>query len=188
MVKATTKKQSKKSINKALYKKKIFLIFGVSVFAIFILFLSYSSYQLYLDRIDSAKFFNLKQDMQTLQTEFNKIDSGWTYSEGCDGPHYVYDTGESYCTISLKAGPTMNVNSSNIDLYISTIKTKLSIKDTIKKMPSIQKPSSSSFGFKETNFTSAGGCLLYLDDINNSDTALSCTYQSRYFYFQRSDK
>lgn len=36
-------------------------------------------------RQEAANFAKLKQDFLTLQTEFNKIDQGWKYREGCRG-------------------------------------------------------------------------------------------------------
>ena len=51
---------------------------------------------------DRQKFMTLKSDMLQLQTEFNKIDAGWEYSEGCNDKGEVFRHNEaSSCHVDL---------------------------------------------------------------------------------------
>jgi len=54
----------------------------------------------YLER---QKFMTLKQDMLALQTEFNKIDPGWEYNEGCYAKKEKFKEDQpSYCYLSIE--------------------------------------------------------------------------------------
>ena len=83
------------------------MIIGFIFAALVTIFLSWNQYTHFQDK---QKFMTLKKDMLTLQTEFNKIDPGWTYSEWCHAKGEKFKENEvSSCGISLNHKSNMEI-------------------------------------------------------------------------------
>lgn len=90
-------KQQSSQPSKKFSPIRLFLFFIVAAILVVLTWNWYVHYQ------DKQKFMTLKQDMLSLQTEFNKIDPGWTYSEWCHAKGEKFKENEaSSCGITLK--------------------------------------------------------------------------------------
>jgi len=84
------------------------MIIGFIFAALVTIFLSWNQYTHFQDK---QKFMTLKQDMLALQAEFNKIDPGWTYSEGCHAKGEKFKENEaSSCGISLSISKNIEIS------------------------------------------------------------------------------
>ncbi|MGB3023189.1 MAG: hypothetical protein WBB39_00070 [Candidatus Saccharimonadales bacterium] len=79
----------------------------------------------YVHYQDKQKFMTLKQDMLSLQTEFNKIDSGWTYSESCNSSGEKFKQNQaSSCGVELKIQKSVDVNKYQKIMHAASITDK----------------------------------------------------------------
>ena len=79
-------------------KRQMFLILGCITLFVCIWFI-FSNKHSDLQQ-EAEGFAKLKSDFLTLQSEFNKIDPGWKYSEGCTGSGGVFDRDKATdCTL-----------------------------------------------------------------------------------------
>lgn len=80
-------------------KKRVLVATIITIATLVIAWLCYTWFIHYQDR---QKFMTLRADMLALQTEFNKIDPGWQYSESCHAKGEKFKEGEaSSCGISI---------------------------------------------------------------------------------------
>ena len=84
-----------------------YTIIGVIV-VLFVPVFAFVGYQKYLDKVDAERFSTLQSDFKKLQTEFNKIDPGWEYSEGCTAGGKLDDF--KTCSVSLSNDNMKNDN------------------------------------------------------------------------------
>ena len=79
----------------------------------------------YVHYQDKQKFMTLKQDMLSLQADFNKIDPGWTYSEWCNAKGEKFKENEaSSCGFSI-----INNNAKQLDNYLDKLQYYFKIKE-----------------------------------------------------------
>lgn len=70
--------------------------------------------------VDYTKFMTLKHDMLAIQSEFNKIDPGWEYSESCNPNGQKFKQNEvSSCAINIKKSSTKDTR-----IFVDKIKSK----------------------------------------------------------------
>ncbi|MFZ1812375.1 MAG: hypothetical protein WAU02_02495 [Candidatus Saccharimonadales bacterium] len=116
-------KVSKKVIKTNKFGIKRIIVVLVGVFVIYAA--GYTIMQQLALRQEADGFAKLKQDFLALQTEFNKIDPGWEYSEGCRGKGGVYnDNQPSSCSLVLasKAVADYPAIQNKFDDYIKIMK------------------------------------------------------------------
>lgn len=167
----------KKTNNKKLTLQILALIILTGV----LLLLVYPYYSRYLDRQDETKFLSLRQDMKDLQKEFNKVDSGWVYSEGCSAPHYVYNSGTPSCEITIRQQKIADINvSTYINIAEKIIgKVDKNAKNDIDLRKTLNRP-----GF---NTPGKGYCVIDLKP-SQSIPFVECSNDARDFYYQRTDQ
>jgi hypothetical protein len=172
--------QKKSPAKPNLSKRKYILLALVAL--IVVLTTSYLGYRVYLDNADAKKFASLKSDMQNLQTRFNRINSGWQYSEGCQETGSPFGEGIKSCTVNLAFnGRTDNFNKATE--YIEAVKSNLHIKNEVtRNYISDEGNKVISFGFDESEFSESGSCALRMEE-NKKESTLSCTYEAREKYF-----
>lgn len=131
--------------------------------------------------IEKQKFMSLKQDMLSLQAEFNKIDQGWEYVEACNaqGGKFRSDLASS-CGVYLE-----NKNALSVERYINVMSKHdnyKQIKDNIYTSDGVNQ--------REIIFTYMGdniGCNfggeVYRDKLIKS--GMGCRGEAREFYFKK---
>ena len=179
-------KVSKKVIktNKFGIKRIIVVLVGILV----IYAAGYTIMQQLALRQEADGFAKLKQDFLALQTEFNKIDPGWQYSEGCRGKGGVYERNKaSDCSMSIYNPMVSNTN--KIELYLKVINnTKYFIvgSDKVDTRPS--------YKIQAKAFPSSNCTITYSDSISVGDQISSrflsfgCISSAHQFYFPRTDR
>ena len=79
--------------------------FPILVFAVAIALAGFLGYKWYAHQsmltAEKKSFETLRTDMKSLQAEFNKIDPGWEYSEGCHGNGQEIRYAASSCQVTL---------------------------------------------------------------------------------------
>ncbi|MGB3009180.1 MAG: hypothetical protein WBB33_02375, partial [Candidatus Saccharimonadales bacterium] len=79
--------------------------FPILVFAVAIALAGFLGYKWYAHQsmltAEKKSFETLRTDMKSLQAEFNKIDPGWEYSEGCHGNGQEIRYTASSCFVSV---------------------------------------------------------------------------------------
>lgn len=79
------------------------------------------TYNYYSVEQDRKAFLGFSEDMKTLQTEFNKVQDGWTYDEYCEGVGITVSRNDRIaCTVELK-NPKDAQPQENHDKYVKVI-------------------------------------------------------------------
>lgn len=128
-------------------------------------------------RQEAAHFAQLKQDVLALQQEFNKVDPGWEYSEGCVGKGGVYEQNTPYyCSIDISRKNT--TPPSELSLYVDILaKQKFTSTSSSKNL----------FEIKSKEFKNCNCTLQSSQSTGNSYYDFSCSAPAREFYFKRTD-
>jgi hypothetical protein len=170
----------KKSPSKKTKKPSNLTIIGAVFVALIAVFLSWN---LYVHFQDKQKFMTLKQDMLTLQTEFNKIDPGWMYSEWCHAKGEKFKENEvSSCGISLKTTRDINLEKYNVledSKNIFVIGPTEIIKDDIHNR---------TFNNKGVYYKPLFNCIFSgekIDAVNTDEVNVSCSSSALEFYFPK---
>lgn len=107
----------KNSSNKHLLKRTVLGL----VTLLLILAVGLYTYNYYSVEQDRRVFLGFSEDMKNLQTEFNKVQNGWTYDEYCEGVGSTIDKNSHIaCTIELK-NPNDAQPQENHDKYVKII-------------------------------------------------------------------
>lgn len=118
----------------------------------------------------------MKQDVLALQQEFNKVDPGWGYGEGCTGSGYnrLYATD---CTLGI----INNIGSANIrslDYYASLIE---------KNRFKIKSHTDNIYFLDSTSFSNSKCAFQSGKQEESKYYSLRCHADAREFYFKRTD-
>lgn len=179
MVKPTTKKNTKKPTRKSLSVLKIVLLASVAIVASLFV---YNQTQL---NNEKNSFMQLRSDFLSLQTEFNKVDPGWTYSESCNGKGGVYNDNEaSNCSLTVYSSIKGKASKNKIDEYIQKINEIL-----VPSNGAQLKIDGSFVKFKHSTSSNSyyAGCSSnFMDD--TSYAFVQCSDSAHQFYFQRADR
>lgn len=150
---------------------------------------AYINYQKQLDKVDAERFATLQLDFKKLQVEFNKIDPGWKYKEGCAAGGKLDDF--KVCTVVIQD----DVQSNSADTVLSKYSRLM-----------VQIDPSLSLGRKFNTTSDAGSYYVgyVVDNKNVNDgscelgaiqkgdssvsLSLSCSNSARDFYFVRTDE
>ncbi len=157
-----------------------YLIWGLALVCVFgIAFFSRQSSVIDAER---EGFMKLKQDFLSLQAEFNKIDPGWEYGEGCHGRGGVYEQSiPSYCFNELFL---KNKNEESVKtIYQSILNNELFISKFSARYTSLNSDKFVSNSYNLSNCSSQ----LRLNG-NTSYINISCSAPASEFYFTRTDK
>ena len=130
-------------------------------------------------------FTKLKLDFLALQKEFNRIDKGWEYKEGCVGRGGVYESDIPHsCGFDLIL---MEYTYSDISLLA---KNYTSVLDTSNKF-SYKKKTETLFRVSSFSFPNAQ-CSMQIGSTpkngGKSYLTLGCSATAHYFHFPRTDK
>lgn len=142
---------------------------------------TYVGYQKYLDKADADRFAKLQSDFKRLQGEFNRIDPGWEYSEGCSAAHYASGDGQPDCEVAVHANNIGKIAQEKDSLYLAAVES------IIGKVSSTDSPSLKSLlrdGFTETGHSV---CAISLGSADSKAYA-RCSSEAQDFYFTRTDQ
>lgn len=133
------------------------------------------------EKADADRFAALQTDFKKLQTEFNKIDPGWEYSEGCSAPHFASGDGQPGCEVALYASKPGQINSDKSTEYTHMA--------TMFIGKASDTESSSQKSLTRDGFTAAGKsyCAISLGS-ENAKAYVICSSEAQKFYFQRTDQ
>lgn len=180
-----TKKPSKKqSPNSKLSGLIVLLILSSLLLAAFFL----KDYNPALQQ-EAEGFTKLKQDFLDLQKEFNKIDQGWVYHEGCVGAGGVFDRDKaSECSLSIR-NLDKNLDLVRFDFYSSWLR---NLNDSrYFNSSSIKKIDSTTYSLDSISFPLSSCSLTYIvqgtQNVKNG-IALACSATAHYFHFPRTDR
>lgn len=167
---------NKKTAQKKNWKR--YILFGGLALLLLVVFTGYKLYQLHLDRTDAFKFMTLQSDFKKLQMEFNKIDPGWEYSEGCSAAHFTFGDGQPSCEVALKA------SDGAVEEKKSYYLTKAS--EIVGK---VENEEVSPIELIRSGFTKAGSSYCAISFGSEEFKAyVRCSSEAREFYFQRTDR
>lgn len=135
-------------------------------------------------------FTKLKQDFLTLQQEFNKIDIGWVYGDGCTGSGGVFDRDKATdCSIRL-TNRQLNSPEKLRQYLLMTTNDHL---DTFSLKPS-ENGTNQHYSLS-TKYNMVGlSCAIYItaDDYNDINDpryiTIACSATAHYFHFPRTDR
>lgn len=175
--------------------QKILLL--VALIALFIAIFLYKAPVTNSD--DRIGFNNLSKELKSLQTDLNKIHSGWVYSEGCSGKGGVYEQDKaSSCSITLinKSSDAKEIKSKFLMYSDSIDDVFLVITPSTESRWSISNSSDNRFyksaGYKYDKFPGTS-CNLreFFDEVSvdsqSGGVNFTCTHSTEQFYFRRSD-
>lgn len=153
-------------------------IAGTIFAAIATLIVGFFIYDYVVNYLDKQKFMTLKQDILTLQKEFNAIDQGWEYKEWCTSKGGEFEQNvASSCWVNLS-----NKKISNHQEYInsSLFKERLKIVNN--------QDANTDQGYKHANYTHFGGVkckITYPEAIlkEASTFSIMCNDTARDFYY-----
>ena len=131
---------------------------------------------------ESEGFSKLKADLQALQGEFNKVDDGWKYSEGCVGKGGVFDRDKATsCSLGITSQAKDDITINDY-LKIAMNSKKFTLKNSGNEIATFYSLSSSSYR--------ASKCALEAVKTNIGKTYLSlgCFNTASKFYFPRTDR
>ena len=149
---------------------------------------------------EAEGFTKLKQDFLDLQKEFNKVDTGWTYHEGCRGKGGVYNDDEaSSCRLLLTSRDTSEYTliQNHFEGYVQILTDSgdFTTTDMTKEiMWSISDPGDmtkiSSHTLRRSSWPDANCSLrdFFSSDKANGGIELECDHSSHYFRYPRYDK
>jgi hypothetical protein len=168
----------KKSPSKKTKRPSNLMIIGSVFAALVVVFVSWSWYVHFQDK---QKFMTLKQDMLTLRAEFNKIDPGWTYSEGCHAKGEKFKENEaSSCGASLT-----NIDSRDLDMYLNIIQKLFTVKSNSSFTDSLGRYQNN----RVLQYAKTDSINCEIGSIKNADSkftnGLSCSGSALEFYFPK---
>lgn len=127
-------------------------------------------------------FTKLKQDFLKLQQEFNKVDNGWAYSDGCTGSGGVFDRDKATdCSMSVTSNNT--VDPAKILSYKD-----LAISNGVFDASSVKQIDVKAYSMKSVNFPSSNCVLEIIDENGLEKITLGCSGKAHYFHFPRTDR
>lgn len=160
----------------------------MSIAAVVAIVLVFFAYQKYLDYADKKRFSELKADMLSLQAEFNKIEPGWEYSEGCTAGGTVFDEeAHKGCSIELQNNKgefgdySIRSLSDTFSRYAIEKGYFKSVKDRGEYIEDGMKHDTVSL---EREGITEGRCFI---DSTSYSVHLACRNDARDFYFKRVD-
>lgn len=181
---------SKKQKNSAKTKKPwlkygVLTLLGLVVVGV----VAFWGYQNYQDKVDADRFATLQADFKKLQVEFNKIDPGWEYSEGCTAGGLLDDF--KTCGVSLSNN---KLRQSDIQKAANTYGDIISATDDV-RLGSRHQFSHDSKEYIEQLLSRKdmkdANCDLLLQKAITSETlssSVGCSHPAQSFYFKRSDR
>lgn len=135
--------------------------------------------------VDYTKFMTLKHDMLAIQSEFNKIDPGWEYSESCNANGQKLKENEaSSCAISLTNPVTHDTK--GYEKILTNAKDNFKISTTNNFQDKLHNVEIAEYSVLYKNRTV--NCSLGGEKINNSirNIVFSCNSSALNFYFPKS--
>ncbi len=136
-------------------------------------------------------YMSLRQDMEAIQLEFNKIDANWEYEEGCKGKGGDFDKNvPSTCFISIS---NKSFDSSrNIDTSVASYKSLIDTKDyftNVSRTDSSTAYSQFTTDYGRSDKIKCSFQYIGADESNDGITlmTLGCMGYAQNFYFSRSD-
>lgn len=183
-------KKHEKSGNKQFLHKRAGLALIILLLTSVLVFYSYNLYSIEKDR---RLFVGLREDMKSLQEEFNKVQGGWEYDEGCKGGGGVYDSDiPSLCFINI----SNNSNGVTPEAKENSEKYQRTIKDS-NLFVNISNPSTyDTYNEVIMQYRISPNIKCVFQYSNSSDLTtpkdspltLSCLGDSKGFHFVRIDK
>ncbi|MBP7760200.1 hypothetical protein KA093_00180 [Candidatus Saccharibacteria bacterium] len=131
---------------------------------------------------EAEGFTKLKQDFLDLQKEFNKIDQGWVYGDGCTGSGGVFDRDKATdCAMSITA--TTSAGPQRLTLYRDTAISKGYFDKNGAKQIDTEAYSMNSRNFPQSN------CVIeIITEKDAKKITLGCSAPAHYFHFPRTDR
>lgn len=137
---------------------------------------------------EAEGFTKLKQDILDLQKEFNKVDAGWTYHEGCVGAGGVFDRNKATsCSLGIQSVKSMDMK--KFDEY-----KKLTISDKGQRRfkTDSEQPADANRFFLSSDPFPKSQCsisLISADEPSGSKyISIGCSADAHQFYFERTDR
>ena len=171
--------KSNKNTGRKSWKK--YVLIGMAVVLLFAAYVIYRGYDLYQDRVDASRFYTLQWDFKKLQTEFNKVDPGWEYSERCSAAHYALGDGQPSCEVAIYAKSKGATAQENRASYLS------SAGMIIGEVANTESDSMKSLQRKGFDQPGSSYCAIRFGS-NESKASVTCSGAARSFYFERSDR
>lgn len=149
---------------------------------------------------EAEGFTNLKKDFLELQKEFNSIDSGWTYQEGCRGKGGVYNDDEaSSCRFILYRKELLSSKGlrDSFDQYLTAAKQSgvFTQKNAVYTVPWSASDTSDKTPLRVADLVSSrfseSTCEIsetLSEDRTQSGILLECNHASHYFHYPRYDR
>lgn len=146
------------------------------------------------EKADADRFAALQTDFKKLQTEFNKIDPGWQYSEGCEAKGDVANPeNRILCSVTIENSTLSHVTYS---IDVATSRYASVTENQIRSMKNIKDSSyRNSKGADYSNRVfSRSGIENGLCEISSTyvapyvTTSLTCNDEAQKFYFPKTDK
>lgn len=133
---------------------------------------------------EAEGFTKLKQDFLDLQKEFNKIDQGWVYHEGCVGKGGVYESDiPDSCGMELTKIFDGQTSTLGTEKYIDLLKPS--------KRFSYSKDKDSLYIVKSAPLPSAHCALQAIESSRENESrymTFGCSATTHYFHFPRTDR
>ncbi|MFZ1812517.1 MAG: hypothetical protein WAU02_03305 [Candidatus Saccharimonadales bacterium] len=138
---------------------------------------------------EAEGFTKLKQDLVSLQKDFNKVDNGWQYREGCTGSGGVFDRDKATgCAVSIS---NKDVNKpEDLSKYLAMLNNYYPrVFQYLEK-----KGMSESYYVFESKSLPESNCSLEIvsDHLGDRDEpryiTFGCSHDAHYFYFPRTDR
>lgn len=135
--------------------------------------------------LDRAKFMSLKEDMLALQVEFNKIQPGWEYSDGCRGGQEVFNGDDpNNCFLDLNNNLLAINNKDNFNKLNELVKTNNFVFDKLSD-ETFNGVDYLSYQYSHVDNKKIK-CALSASS-NNPGIYFGCSGKARDFYFQKID-
>jgi hypothetical protein len=158
-------------------------ILAVIVSTLVLVIVVYVSIVKIQQRQEAAMFASLKQDFLSLQTEFNKIDPGWKYSEACYGGQEEFNRNVTdSCGVYL-VNDEYKGNKAAIEAAESILS------DSGFVQTSVNDNSNEFHRVYSTKYDSDIKCSLHFatDNAVYSDASFTCLGSAKSFYFKQID-
>jgi hypothetical protein len=150
--------------------------------------LLYFGYQKYLDEVDADRFAALRSDFKKLQTEFNKIDPGWEYSEGCTAGGKLDDFKTCSAALVNRRVTNQRALKDDMKIYKEQLVTFAVKTDVYSYVSDTKQPA---LGIQVKGQDLQDGIICDLDlsgDSKLKNISLYCRDSARKFYFDRTDR